>query len=977
MAALKKAEEDEPERAAESEEESVSEIELCADLGCKNDEKEEAAFDTPEEDVPGCDEGEKEHPLLFPRRELSAGNGIKGFFAKYWLYFAAPIIICALFFAMLKTFNVYPFSKTSMSNYDLLAQICPFLEHFYDVIEGKSSLFYSTAIIGGADVFGTLAYCAVSPFTFLFFICGKGNVFYAISYVLPIKLSCVACAAIFFIRKRFKNIPDHFTLTLAVIYAFCGYMFVANTYINWVDFLIYMPFVILGYEKLVKEGRIRYFAIAYALMIYTCFSIACFALLIVYLILIAYALMVVEKGRKKEVIVKTCIALAVAVALSLPITVPAVKAYIKSGRNTGLFENLGNDLAALHLYRKTSYILSDALFLSASIIYFIRSRFKNKNDKFYLVAAVFIMAPVFIDEVCNLLNFGSYMSYALRFGFLNAAFGLYMTCLLLDDLRRKPARNRLLNVIVMIAFACVAVVGLAFVVAYNYDAIDKNLYDFSSKFAHSLGGLEIISPVFGVIGGLIAIAALIYAFRLADMRVISIMLVAVFGVQAVTLSSHVVKGNTFNPVRYEQYREIFNKVAADYEDGTEYYRIKDYDAAITNDAPFTNHTESYSVFSSVIDKANLAATSFFGYGGNNINSIESKGGLFFGDALLGYKYYFLHNDMKEHKSEKRSYNEVLTDTQLSYFAAGRNNLVFPNAYYVHGGSLVFGDYYHENMQTLYSFLGGEGELFDSYAVNPSSIEAVKDKPNYYNVKIYIKDEGQWYMTHAFPEEYDIEYSTAATAESGFKTLEKTSVINFNYDQHNNKNDTSFFHCFLHYEGDLPFDKETIAKYVQGACMPLSKIEALKDSLYERKATYTIKGGDDFLVNVTADGDDCYLFMNYVAIEGFTATVNGKKAELKENGLNFMLVKLDEGENKVEIKYHSPYVLLILLGVLAGAAIVAALYFIVKKQKIYEFISTPVFIAAFVLAAGVLAFFFAFPSVLFIIKLGKLLFSLIF
>ena len=199
---------------------------------------------------------------------------IKSFFDANWLYFAAPLLICGLFMCVLYIYDVYPFSHTTMSNYDLLAQICPFFEHFYDVLEGKSSLFYSTAIIGGADVFGTLAYCAVSPFTFLFLLCGKGNVYYAVSFVLPIKLSCVSLSAIYFFKKKFKNVSDPVLLTVAILYAFCGYTFVANTYINWVDFLIYMPFVILGFEKLVKTGKMLYFSIAYALMIYTCFSIS-------------------------------------------------------------------------------------------------------------------------------------------------------------------------------------------------------------------------------------------------------------------------------------------------------------------------------------------------------------------------------------------------------------------------------------------------------------------------------------------------------------------------------------------------------------------------------------------------------------------------------------------------------------------------------------------------------------------------------
>ena len=330
------------------------------------------------------------------KRGAAFWRAIKGFFGANYLYFLAPAIIISVFFGVLAAYQIYPFTNKTMSNYDLLAQICPFLEHFFDVFEGKSSLFYSSAIIGGADVFGTLAYCAISPFTFLFLLVGKGNVYYAISYVLPIKLSCVAIAAIILIKKTFKNVPDYATLALSLLFAYCGYTFVANTYINWVDFLIYMPFVIMGYKKLVESGKIRYFAISYALMIYTCFSIASFALLIVYLVLIAYAFLAVEKERRKAVLTKTCLALVLAVGLALPVMIPAAMAYLKSGRNTGLFENMSKALDAGHLYAKTSYLLSDALTLTLTVVYFFKNGLKRPETTTGLILNRPVLCFIFL-----------------------------------------------------------------------------------------------------------------------------------------------------------------------------------------------------------------------------------------------------------------------------------------------------------------------------------------------------------------------------------------------------------------------------------------------------------------------------------------------------------------------------------------------------------------------------------------------------
>ena len=99
------------------------------------------------------------------------------FFAKYWGLFAAPLIAFVLYMVQLAISQVYPFGPDyTVASYDLSAQICPFIEHLFDVLDGKSSLFYSYSIAGGADVFGTFAYFFISPFSFIFLLFGDGNV---------------------------------------------------------------------------------------------------------------------------------------------------------------------------------------------------------------------------------------------------------------------------------------------------------------------------------------------------------------------------------------------------------------------------------------------------------------------------------------------------------------------------------------------------------------------------------------------------------------------------------------------------------------------------------------------------------------------------------------------------------------------------------------------------------------------------------
>ena len=59
-----------------------------------------------------------------------------------------------------------------------------------------------------------------------------------------------------------------------------------------------------------------------------------------------------------------------------------------------------------------------------------------------LLCGVLTLLPVVVDEVMTVLNMGSYMSYALRFGFLNAAYMLGGACLALDGICYELHKDR-------------------------------------------------------------------------------------------------------------------------------------------------------------------------------------------------------------------------------------------------------------------------------------------------------------------------------------------------------------------------------------------------------------------------------------------------------------------------------------------------------------------------------------------------------
>ncbi len=892
------------------------------------------------------------------KEKLNIGKKVDEFLDKNYALIFAPLVVVFLYLFALWQYGVYPFgNKYTAASYDLSAQICPFIEHLFDVFDGKSTLTFSYAIVGGADVTGTFLYFFISPFSFLFLIFGDGKVAHASSIVMACKLAAIAFSGAWFAKKVFNGIPDYLCIVIGVLYAYCGYSFVANTYINWLDFLIYLPFVTAAFKHFVKTGKFLPFSILLGCCIYTCFSIACFSLFTVFPALIAYALFCVEKEKKHTFIAYLCLSFVVAVLIALPVLLPALGAYSVSGRGGSLFEgiwygftvnsqtslpesfNSSNfiDSYSKSVYAKWSYILSDSIFVVLTLVWFYRKGFKDGFSRFMLVAGVLILLPTVVDESMKLLNMGSYMSYALRFGFLSALYFLGGTCLCLEgicfkphhsydgenflkegeeeepkkggmyafkakckEIFRKENKSLLLWSGILIGVGVIVAGFLTwFINGEHYKVILKlfkmDTYS-AAAFAHSLGGMEIICILFFCV----ALAALVGSFFVGEKKVspflLSVVLIAVLSPQIAFYSNQMVYGNrSTQHTSYGNYRLLSEELN---ERDDSYFRVKDYgykkkdgswDTKVTACIPFTAGCNSFSVFSSVIDKDNFATYQLFGYLGNGKNSYKSAQSSSkynrsdeFGDSFLGYKYYIVPKASKTHAQEKTYLKPVwkLDDTgapvvnekgekvQLSQgeFYVYENTIVFPLGYRVKQGGFSFvspnisnSTYRKNNQKELYKFLRGKDlkEFTGSDSVTP----------------------------------------TSATE---------------------------------------------LSKY-----------------LWARSADVEVSAGK-ISANVTAEAGES-LLLNFVASEGYTVTVNGKKAELVDNDLKFLLVDLEEGENVVTFTYSSPYVKYMAVGLFVAVAGLCAVALVVKRTKLVERFASVVSWAGIVLALGVVAFFMLFPT----------------
>lgn len=908
---------------------------------------------------------------------------LENFFDRNYALFFAPLIVICLYIFALSQNEVYPFgNKYTAASYDLSAQIAPFIEHLFDVFDGKSTLTFSYAILGGADVTGTFLYFFISPFSFLFLIFGDGKVAHASSIVMLFKLATISVAGAWFAKKLFKGIPDYLCIAIGVVYAYCGYTFVSNTYINWMDFLIYLPFCAGAFKRYVKTGKFLPFSILVACCIYTCFSIACFSMFTAFPALIAYGLLCVEKEKRHKFISYLCLAFVVAILLALPILFPALGAYSVSGRGGSLFENLWSGFSlnsttsspenfnssnfiknySQSIYRKWSYIVSDSIFVVLILVWFCRKGLKDGFSKFMLVAGVLTLLPTVVDESMNLLNMGSYMSYALRFGFLNALYFLGGACLCLEGICYKPqcaydgtpltafakakqcdieqtaattvteekmkkevgmsalkawAKGlfRKENTSLLIWSSLLALVGIVVFGFLIWFIGDDHYRVFISMFSEDkeqsykdLGGFS--GSFAHSLGGmevvivLFVIVAIVAAIGclLVERKKITPFFFSVVMIAIIGTQVTFYNNHLVIGNRSTQHN-TFATYGALCEDLNErddsYFRVKDYSDKLTSCAPLTGNSNAFSAFSSVIDADNFVTYQLFGYKGNGKNNFKSA-----------------------HDTNKANRSDEFGDAFLGY-----------KYFFVPSGS--------KESAEKKTYLKPVPVLDESG--NP----VIDDQGN--EVQLSLNGYYIYENTIVFPSAYKVQ-------QGGF-----TFVAPNTNNKTNRKKNQQALYKYLRGE-DLV--EKTGSQYVT----PASATE-LSEYLWDKAAKVKVEAGK-ITAKVTA-GKGESLLLNFVAVKGYSVTVNGKKAELVDNDLKFLLVDLEEGENEVVFTYSSPYVTYALLGVAVGMVTLLAVAVVLKKTKLMDKFSPVISWAGILLSVGVVTFFMLYPTGVFATKVVEL------
>lgn len=148
----------------------------------------------------------------------------------------------------------------------------------------------------GSNFLALYVYYLACPLHFLGALVPKAHIMEFLSYLVVCKVGLCGLTACLYLQRHFHT-RSFSCVLFSCFYALSGFMAAYNWNIMWLDPVILLPLVLLGLERLVKEGRCGLYCVALALSIYTNFYLS--IMVCIFLVLYFLVLLFTEKRSVK------------------------------------------------------------------------------------------------------------------------------------------------------------------------------------------------------------------------------------------------------------------------------------------------------------------------------------------------------------------------------------------------------------------------------------------------------------------------------------------------------------------------------------------------------------------------------------------------------------------------------------------------------------------------------------------------------
>ena len=252
------------------------------------------------------------------------------------LLFFSFLIPSAIMLVLFIIKGIYPFGDRSFLFSDMYHQYMPFFSELLHKIRGGENLSFSYHVGIGSNFLALFVYYLASPLHIFSLLVPESHLMEFMSYLIVIKIGLAGLTFYYYLQKHsvlYGNRKLHSdlygkgdgnrellygrqdgnmarkgswlpreegmgALLFSCFYALSGFMAAYNYNIMWVDCVVLLPLIVLGLERLVKEGRCGLYCITLALSIFTNYYLS--IMICIFLVLYFILLLVTQRNRLRS-----------------------------------------------------------------------------------------------------------------------------------------------------------------------------------------------------------------------------------------------------------------------------------------------------------------------------------------------------------------------------------------------------------------------------------------------------------------------------------------------------------------------------------------------------------------------------------------------------------------------------------------------------------------------------------------------------
>ncbi len=824
--------------------------------------------------------------------------------AVYLVSILVPLIIMIVVFAMR---NIFPFGENCYLRSDMYHQYCPFFSELWEKLRTGDSLFYSWDIGMGSNFTAVFGYYLSSPTNWFIALFPQKYMIEIMNVIILLKLAASSFTCTFYLCKR-QNRVHLSSAIFGMFYALSAYIAAYSWNLMWLDCVLLLPLVILGLERLVKEGKGLMYVISLGLSILSNYYIAIMVCVSAVVYFIVY---MVSMERFKD-----------------PMD------YVKAMLRFGLYSILAGALAAILLLPEISALgysasgnvnFPDTWTRYFSFITMIKRELLNVNvsigldhmPNIYCGVAVFLLFPMYI--MTKKIPMREKIMKVIALIVFFTAFNLNILNFMWHGLHYPnslPCRQSFIYIFLLLTICHDAiseiqnykgrqVTGVFWGVMLLLLFIGNTLTDDDGLSFNAL----YISAIF------IAVYALfmILTVKRKMPKKIAILLVYALSIVEVTVNMANTGYSTTNRTAYlRDYDAVESVVDYMYKEDTGFYRTsKAWGYRSKNDASFHNF-RSPSTFSST---AYAGVTKLFGQLGleHSTNAYASNGATPVAYSMLNIKYLISN---KVVAADGIFTFEFGNDGEFLY----KNNYCLPIAFAVPyeldqawNWEMNSNPFSVQNM--FLNMTTGIDDVFTpiDHTENGTSATIVTEKAEHVYVYCTNKKVDTITVTINGNDEKFTGINHGRMIDLGY--LEANTNITLN-----NKSDSSENLTLSTYTMDIEKYKKTMTKLAEGG------MDVTKHSSTHIEGTVTMK-------------EDQTLFTSIPYDESWTVRVDGKIVTPKKIAGAFLQIDIEEGTHTVTFDFvpkgFKPGLLITIFALLILAGLIA--FRVIKKRELTEFV----------------------------------------